>query len=163
MKIQDREERRKSGNRSQEGEGGRQEAGARRQVSGDRSQESEAIRQEAGDRSQKQGDATSEPRATDQDRRSGSRDAKDRHEESVEVQALASQPQASERPAPTTTSEPVLPPRNTENAGATGDVTENKGGLKTDGVKNGHSQAENSASTAPNKQVRAAAGGSMTA
>ena len=163
MKIQDREERRKSGNRSQEGEGGRQEAGARRQVSGDRSQESEARRQEAGDRSQKQGDATSEPRATEPGRRSGSRDAKDRREESVEVKVLASQPQASERPAPTTTSEPVLPPRNTKNAGATGDVIENKGGVKSARVEKDHSNAQNAAPAAPKNRAKSAVGGSMEA
>ena len=155
--------------RSQEPEGGRQEAGGR-QESADRSRESVSGRQEqeggsqeAGDGSQKQGDGTGDPRATERGRRSGSRDAKGRHDESVETKASASQPQGSERPAPTATSDAGLPLRNIKNAGATGDVIENKGGRKSTGSEKAPSDAPNAAPAAPKSRAKSAAGGSMAA
>ena len=115
----------------QEQEGGRQKAEGARQRPGDQAeraevagQESGVRSQESGDRSQKQGDGTGDPRATEQGRRAGRRDAKGQHDESVEAPSPASQPQGSERPAPTTTSTPGLPRRNIENEGATGECSE---------------------------------------
>ena len=141
----------------------KQEREARNQESGGGRQESGARSQESGDRSQKQGDGTGDPRATEQDRRAGRRDAKGQHDESVEAPSPASQPQGSERPAPTTTSTPGLPRRNIENEGATGDVIENKGGLKTTEAEKAHPDAPNAAPAAPKSRAKSAAGGSMAA
>ena len=90
-------------------------------------------------------------------------DAKGGHDESVETPAPASQPQGSEWPAPTATSDAGLPPRNIKNEGATGDVIENKGGLKSTGSEKAHPDAPNAAPAAPKNQAQSAAGGSMRA
>ena len=168
---QEREARnQESGGGRQEQEGGRQKAEGARQRPGDQAeraevagQESGVRSQESGDRSQKQGDGTGDPRATEPGRRAGRRDAKGQHDESVEAPSPASQPQGSERPAPTTTSTPGLPRRNIENEGATGDVIENKGGLKTTGAEKAHPDAPNAAPAAPKSRAKSAAGGSMAA
>ena len=65
------------------------------------------------------------------------------------------------RPQPTATGSVSHPARNPKNAGATGDVIENKGHGKQTEVQKDRRRAQNSASAAPNKQQKPAAGGFM--